>query len=200
MNRGNAWSAIAVLAAVTALASCGDSSSSTPISAQSCHQLAATMKQILHDEGPEQSFDVQRKAGQDATRVNDRTNELGGCSTAAAKAPTPTTGPSGTPGDAGVTPSTQTSYLALMQTDTSLAGLAPDALVQLGTRLCSDLDQGRSIAAEAKAFIADFEAQGLNSNDAEMSFYDVASGAAHNGAMSFCLRHAQSVDDYDQSG
>jgi hypothetical protein len=53
----------------------------TPISKQDCHQLAATFADIERRFDPSQPFEVKSKATQDAAKLNDRIDALGGCPT-----------------------------------------------------------------------------------------------------------------------
>lgn len=192
---------LAVLLAIvtwnqTAAASVG--AKPKPISKQNCKELAKTDKRIQRDLAPNKPFKVQRKAGIDAGKVITRTNKLGGCLSKSAHKTASRNGPSGAPGDAGFTPTVQAAYLVFLTGDPILHGISPDRLVALGTMFCTDLDKGTSIAAESKVFIRMFKAQGLNANDAEMAFYDIASYAADDGTMSACNRHANQVEAYNQ--
>jgi hypothetical protein len=50
-----------------------------PISEQSCAELADTLADIQDRLAPGEDFDTQREATKDASELNDRVDELGGC-------------------------------------------------------------------------------------------------------------------------
>lgn len=69
----------AVVVAGALLIGCGGGGGSTPISEQSCKQLAATLADIQKREAPDQDLSTQSRATKDADALNTRVDALGGC-------------------------------------------------------------------------------------------------------------------------
>ena len=188
----------AVAAAPVAGGSVLASVTTKPIDKQNCKELAKTNKRNSRALAPGKSVETMREAMRNSDKLVDRLNQLGGCLSKKAKTATAPTGPSGAAGDAGVTPETQAAYL-LVANQPELERFDPGALINAGLGFCSDLDKGTSIATVAKTVIKAFRTQGLNGTDSEWAFYTIAIGAAGNGPFSFCNRHADKVEEYENS-
>ncbi|MDQ6854724.1 MAG: hypothetical protein M3046_13705 [Actinomycetota bacterium] len=179
-----------------------------PISKQSCKELVRTSRRIVRDLA-NKSVEVQRKAAEDAGKRDDRVARLDGCLSKEAKMRTPPTSPTGAAGDAGVTPDSLAHYLPPLAFAWQ-GVLAPDELVHLGVTLCAELDTGRSIADVSKQLIREIKqaatspasapGQGVSATDASDAFDGIAQYATQNGDKSFCNRHSQKVDAYDNNG
>lgn len=69
----------AVLLLTIGLTLVGCGGGDKPISDQSCHELAATLKDIQKRLAPDKDFNTQSQATKDAGQLNDPVDALGGC-------------------------------------------------------------------------------------------------------------------------